>query len=315
LRRVLKLALCSSRHHRAPRPTQRGTPSSTILQQPRLSRLQKPPTSIVKLCDQAEAGVPIDVTIPDDTAFALAQTFTKVWRLRNSGTCTWSKNYSIAVFSGEPMSAPSNVPMPRQIEPGQTVDITVDLVAPTSNGSYQGNWKLKNAEGTWFGIGPGGNSPFWVRIVVAQGTITVTPATSTVTPTTENGYPPSTEFPDPPVLFAGVNTMVANDRLNLDTNQLNSGGEDLTLKPNSQGRLLLSTLGNAGLAGYGSSKPSYYQCQNSGPGPASVSMRNIPQGFYICYRTDQGLYGWLRISAYNDTSGTLNLQLNTWSSP
>jgi hypothetical protein len=31
----------------------------------------------------------------------------------------------------------------------------------------------EDAEGTWFGIGPGGNSPFWVRIVVVQGTITL----------------------------------------------------------------------------------------------------------------------------------------------
>ena len=30
-----------------------------------------------------------DVTVPDNTKYAPGKTFTKVWRLRNSGTCTW----------------------------------------------------------------------------------------------------------------------------------------------------------------------------------------------------------------------------------
>jgi len=272
------------------------------------------PTSSTKLCDQAEAGSPIDVTIPDDTQMTPGQTFTKVWRLRNSGTCAWTKNYSIAVFSGDPMNAPDSVPLPKQIEPGQTVDISVDLIAPTTAGSYQGNWKLRNASGTWFGIGPGGSSPFWVRIVVSGTTTPGTPTPATATPSTP--YPAATtQVVNPGVLVSGNNTLVVDDKLNLDTNLLNLGGEDVTLTPNAQGRLLLATLGNAGLAGFGSSQPSYAQCMAAGAGPASVTMRNIPQGFYICYRTDQGFYGWMRVMSYNDTSGTLNLQINTWVNP
>lgn len=222
----------------------------------------KPPTTIVKQCDQAEAGVPIDVTIPDDTQFAPGQSFTKVWRLRNSGTCTWSKNYSIAVFSGEPMSAPNSVPLPKPVEPGQTVDISVDLVAPNGSGTYQGNWKLKNEAGTWFGIGPGGSSPFWVRIVVTGGTITVTVTGTPGTPT----YTATTQA-NPPLLVSGSNTMVSNDRLNLDFNTLNSGGgDDISLQPNAQDRLIVTTIGNAGMAGFGTSAPSFSQCQTVGVG-------------------------------------------------
>ncbi len=272
------------------------------------------PTSSTKLCDQAEAGSPIDVTIPDDTQMTPGQTFTKVWRLRNSGTCTWTKNYSIAVFSGDPMNAPDSVPLPKLIDPGQTVDISVDLVAPSTAGSYQGNWKLRNASGTWFGIGPGGSSPFWVRIVVSGTTTPGTPTPATATPATP--YPVvTTQAVNPGVLVSGSNTLAANDKLNLDTNLLNLGGEDISLVPNSQGRLLLSTLGNAGLAGFGSSEPSYAQCLAAGAGAAAVTMKNIPQGFYICYRTDQSFYGWMRVLSYNDTSGILNLQINTWVNP
>ncbi len=268
------------------------------------------PTTATRLCDQAEAGSPIDVTIPDDTNMSPGQSFTKVWRLRNAGTCSWSKNYSIAVFSGEPMSAPNSVPMPKQIDPGQTVDISVDLIAPTSAGSYQGNWKLRNAAGTWFGIGPGGSSPFWVRIIVSGGT--GTPGTATPVTNTPDA---ATQVNDPAVLVSGTNVMVANDKLNLDTNLTNNGGEDVTLIPNAQGRLLLSTLGSAGMVSFGNSAPSYAQCLSANPGPVSVAMRNVPQGQYICHRTDQGLYGWSRVLSYNDTTGTLNIQINTWSNP
>ena len=118
------------------------------------------------------------------------------------------------------------------------------------------------------------------------------------------------------MLVSGSNTMVNNDRLNLDSNTLNSGGgDDMSLQPNAQDRLIITTIGNAGMAGFGTGVPSFSQCQAVGVGPASVTARNIPQGFYICYRTDQGLYGWLRVMSLNEESGTLNLQLNTWTLP
>ena len=280
-------------------------------------------TTAAKLCDQADPGTPIDVTIQDDTQMAPGQTFTKVWRLRNSGTCTWTKDYSIAVFSGESMDAPSSVPLPNKIEPGQSMDISVDLVAPGSAGAYQGNWKLRNASGTWFGIGPGGASPFWVRIkVVGEGTITFTPgtptpatATPTATSTSSNGYPPPTSQVNPGVQVSGNNNLVPNDRINLDTNQLNAGGEDLSYAPNAKGRLILSPLGGVGIAGFGGQAPSYSDCKNKPLGGGSAAVANLGQGFYICYRTDQGLYGWLRILSFNSNTGTLSVQINTWALP
>lgn len=40
------------------------------------------------------------------------------------------------------------------VPPGKTIDISVDLIAPTEGGKYTGYWALKNAEGNHFGIGP-----------------------------------------------------------------------------------------------------------------------------------------------------------------
>ena len=44
-----------------------------------------PPTAT---CDLAQFVR--DVTVPDGTTFLPGATFTKTWRLKNAGTCTWS---------------------------------------------------------------------------------------------------------------------------------------------------------------------------------------------------------------------------------
>jgi len=271
-----------------------------------------PPTAVNR-CNLAEPGSPIDVTIPDDAQMTPGQSFTKVWRLRNAGTCTWSKNYSIAVFSGEAMNAPNSVSLPKAVAPNETVDISVDLVAPSKAGSYQGNWKLRDESGAWFGIGPGGASPFWVRIVVT-GSGTAVPPTAT----TGTGAPPptNTSAPDnPPVLVSGGNTLVANDGLNLDNNLLNLGGEDVALQPDARDRLNLLTLGGAGMVGFGGARPTYAACQAANPGPASTRATNLPSGTFICYRTGDGLYGWLRVVNFNAGTGTLIVEINTWTNP
>ena len=148
-------------------------------------------------CDIAAAGNPIDVTIPDDTEIQPGETFTKTWRLVNAGTCTWTKDYKIAFFSGDQMSGPATENLTMEVPPGATIDISVVLVAPLEAGTYQGNWKLKNAKDEWFGIGLGGGSAFWVRIIVPAVTITETPTPSPtgVIPTEPPTETPTTEIP------------------------------------------------------------------------------------------------------------------------
>lgn len=261
-------------------------------------------TSPVTQCDQAAPGVPIDVTIPDDTKMQPGQTFTKVWRLQNSGTCNWTKNYSVAVFSGEAMGAPTSVPMPSNVAPGQSVDISVDLVAPQTAGTYQGNWKLRNATGTWFGIGPGGASPFWVRIVVTSSS-----TTQTVTVTA----PAPTNSPTPLVLVTGTTPLIPTDRLNLDSNQVNAGGgEDLSYETNQDGQPLITPIGGALIGVFGQGTPTLANCQSTPLGALPLLLENLPQGLYVCYRTDQGNPGWARLLNFNQNNLTLTLQILTW---
>lgn len=107
-----------------------------------------------------------DVTVPDDSQVTANAGFVKTWRIRNSGTCTWDNRYSLVNTGGTLLGASSpSFPLPGTVAPGQTVDLSVSLVAPALDGYYLGEWKLSNPQGTQFGVGAS-NSPMWVRFWV-----------------------------------------------------------------------------------------------------------------------------------------------------
>lgn len=105
-----------------------------------------------------------DVTIPDNTNLKPGEKFRKTWKLNNSGTCDW-KGYTIRFASGEKMSAPDSVPVP-ETAAGTTVQISIDLVAPSKDGQYIGNFELRNATGEVLAMGI--EKTFWVKIVVGN---------------------------------------------------------------------------------------------------------------------------------------------------
>lgn len=117
-----------------------------------------------------------DVTIPDGTQLAPGEVFTKVWRLKNRGTCTWTTDYMLVYTSGDPMGSTTAVRLPGNVAPGQTVDVSVTLTAPNSIGRFTGYWMLRNASGALFGTGSKANEAFYVEIrtkaEVSDGTVT-----------------------------------------------------------------------------------------------------------------------------------------------
>jgi hypothetical protein len=131
-----------------------------------------------------------DVTYPDDTSVVVNTNFTKTWRLKNVGTCTWTSGYKLVFDSGDRMNAPDSQTLTSgTVAPGATIDVSVDLKAPASSGTYQGNFKLRESGGVLFGIGASASGPFWVRIKAATAeslepdlvvsSITLDPATPT----------------------------------------------------------------------------------------------------------------------------------------
>ncbi|MEA4908596.1 MAG: hypothetical protein GYA17_11335 [Chloroflexi bacterium] len=115
-----------------------------------------------------------DITIPDGTKFAPGATFTKTWRLKNIGSCTWTTAYALIFSNGDAMGGPTSVSLPGSVAPGQTIDISVNLTAPATNGKYTGNWKLRNSSGATFGIGNNAGGEFYVQIEVVAPTVTPT---------------------------------------------------------------------------------------------------------------------------------------------
>lgn len=131
-----------------------------------------PPLSTVPVSRCDSAAFVADVTYPDGSNVPLGGAFTKIWRLQNNGTCTWTTSYALVYVSGERFSAPAAVAMPTNVGPGQTVDLAVNLTAPNQNGPYKGYWKLRNSSNVLFGIGASADTSFFVDIRVTGYTVT-----------------------------------------------------------------------------------------------------------------------------------------------
>ena len=107
-----------------------------------------------------------DINVQDGTEFAPGESFTKTWRLRNVGSCTWNPDYELVFASGDAMGSPAAQKIGVTVQPGETVDVSVKLTAPQKAGDYTGNWQLRSSGGVLFGIGKTGQSTFWVKIRV-----------------------------------------------------------------------------------------------------------------------------------------------------
>jgi len=142
-----------------PTPTVASTPISTA------AAVDAPCTDSAKFVT--------DVTTPDNTVIASNTPFTKTWRLKNTGSCTWDSSYLVAYISGTTMSQQPGywiVQQGQTVAPGETVDISVGMTSPVENGTYQSYWGLKKENGPLMPIqgGANGNS-FYVKIKVNNG--------------------------------------------------------------------------------------------------------------------------------------------------
>jgi uncharacterized protein YkwD len=105
-----------------------------------------------------------DVTVPDNALMPRGEKFTKTWRFMNNGKCNWS-GYTIAFYAGDRMESPDSAPVP-QTEAGKTVDVSVELTAPSIDGSYTGFYVLKNGNGEVLPIGT--EETFWLKILIGN---------------------------------------------------------------------------------------------------------------------------------------------------
>jgi hypothetical protein len=129
-----------------------------------------PPLQNIAKCDAA--AFVTDVNYPDGSVVGRGNTFTKIWRIKNVGTCTWTTSYDLVYVSGEKFGAKNTVSLPVSVGPGKTVDLSISLTAPNQNGRFKGYWKLRNASGVQFGFGTLGTSHIYVDVNVSGFTVT-----------------------------------------------------------------------------------------------------------------------------------------------
>jgi len=83
-----------------------------------------------------------DITIPDGTEMAPGTVFTKTWKIKNIGTCTWNANYRIIFYFGEPMSIGQSFPLTtEEIENGEFLNVSINMTAPLAAGEYFSHWR------------------------------------------------------------------------------------------------------------------------------------------------------------------------------
>jgi hypothetical protein len=172
-------------------PSNTPTPSNTATITPTFTatftNTPSPTPTLDPECNRA--GFLADVTVPDGTIITATEKFTKTWRFENIGTCTWTTDYKLVFIGGDKMNAPDSIPMPKNVAPGESVELSIDLTAPAIEGRYKGVWILEDENGNRFGMGSSSNGEIWVQItsVIAPTSVpTETPAplpTQTSAPT------------------------------------------------------------------------------------------------------------------------------------
>ncbi len=101
----------------------------------------------------------ISETVPDNTRFAPGDGFIKSWTIQNTGYCDWNTNYRLVFLSGDAMGGDTFTYLPETVSPGENITLTVNLTAPSTSGTYRGEWRVQSSLGVNF-------ARFWVQIVV-----------------------------------------------------------------------------------------------------------------------------------------------------
>lgn len=282
---TVEFLLTASRGSASPlasRPT--GTASHT----PASPDEPEPPQSACR----AGASFIDDVTVNDGTLMEPGESFVKVWRLRNSGDCVWSPEYALVFFGGNRLGASQSTPLSTRVQPGQTADIALEMVAPSEPGTYQGYWKLQTPAGRFFGIGPNADQSFWVKIHVASP-VTPTPATPTPSPTrTATPTPSATPYVE------GTATLSAGDSIDLDTGTVGTSAQsDLRLELSAADGHTVSPIQGARLAAHSPAQlePSQSACTGATTTSGSVPLADLSVGDHLCYQTGAGRFGFVKL--------------------
>ncbi|MDP6770889.1 MAG: NBR1-Ig-like domain-containing protein [Anaerolineales bacterium] len=91
-----------------------------------------------------------DLTIPDFSKLEPNKPISKLWQIRNTGTCPWGPGYSVVFKEGHAMTTKLQHAL-YPAKPDANAIIQIDMITPSSPGDYQGYWLLYDPDGIMFG--------------------------------------------------------------------------------------------------------------------------------------------------------------------
>jgi hypothetical protein len=153
-----------------PAATQTPAPTLALLATSTLSGLTTPAVPVSGVATTSCYGLTFvsDVTIPDNTQMTAGRSFTKTWKVQNSGSCAWDAGFKFQNTGGDAMGG-STVTLPASVASGATYEISVPMTAPSRSGTIRGNWRMSTGTGQFFG------DEVYVQIVVGGAAATTYP--------------------------------------------------------------------------------------------------------------------------------------------
>lgn len=87
-----------------------------------------------------------DQNIKDGTVFKAGQSADLIWYITNTGSTTWTTDYSIRFYSGTNFAKAGNTryKLPVAAPPQATAQFIIDIVAPSSAGEYKMAWVISD---------------------------------------------------------------------------------------------------------------------------------------------------------------------------
>ena len=109
-----------------PSPTLTPSPTATptLTNTPTSTSTPIPPEPVI--CNRAQFVQ--DVTMASRSQLPTSLYFKKIWRIRNSGNCTWDTTYMLTFYSGVVMTNDLDLPLPKSVSPGEFIDLAVNLL-------------------------------------------------------------------------------------------------------------------------------------------------------------------------------------------
>ncbi|KAK5618832.1 hypothetical protein CRENBAI_010582 [Crenichthys baileyi] len=174
------------------------------------------------------AALFLDENLPDNTRLEPGTKFIKYWKMKNSGTISWTSETKLVFMWGNLGLASEErreVPVPLLL-PGQVGVVSVAFVAPVMEGMYTSHWRLAHC-GCQFG------PRVWCSIVVESSSSRnglghqskrlkeeVKPAEKEITPK-ESGSALPVDLPHEDFYFPSVDLLTAQDLLSFELLDIN----------------------------------------------------------------------------------------------